>query len=205
MGTNFYFFRPLSKEEESAIEIVRGLYEDPDLFYAPKPLAVPETLREAAEMWPTWSTNRKSRDPYWSGRYSNHIGKRSAAGTYCWDCKLTLCVGGIAYVHRSSRPYLTLCPGCGKKKDEEAFERSAGAIELGFSKPVNVRRKGVTSVCSWTWALPPNAFRDWAEKNPQFSNIRSEYGDVITAKDFMEMIDTNCPIEFTDSIGVEFS
>ena len=27
-------------------------------------------------------------------KYENHIGKRSAAGLYCWDCDETLIIGG---------------------------------------------------------------------------------------------------------------
>ena len=32
-----------------------------------------------------------------------HIGKRSAAGMYCWDCDDTLCPGGKSQVHAGGR------------------------------------------------------------------------------------------------------
>ena len=45
-----------------------------------------------------------------------HIGKRSAAGTYCWDCRLTLCKGGEKAVHMSTHGahgFYDACPKCG--------------------------------------------------------------------------------------------
>lgn len=33
-----------------------------------------------------------------------HIGKRSAAGWYCWDCKQTFCVNGEEHVHYTKLP-----------------------------------------------------------------------------------------------------
>lgn len=205
MGTNFYFFRPLTEEEENAIKIVQGLYSDPDMFTSPQPLSVPKSIMEATESLEEFAKARGQRyQPYWGDRYGNHIGKRSAAGTYCWDCKTTLCVGGIAYVHRSKLPYLNACPSCGKSKTLESLAESAGGLELGFGKPRLVKKVGVTSVCSWTWAVCPDAFRNWAKENPDSACIKNEYGDVTTASEFVQMLDTNCPIEFR-AIGEEFS
>ena len=39
-----------------------------------------------------------------------HIGKRSAAGWYCWDCRQTLCKGRVHY----GDGYFDRCPICGK-------------------------------------------------------------------------------------------
>lgn len=63
-----------------------------------------------------------------------HIGKRSAAGRYCWDCGVTLCIDGEYYVHYSDHAWYDYCPKCGRTKDDEdKFSESSVARELGFN------------------------------------------------------------------------
>lgn len=45
-----------------------------------------------------------------------HIGKRSAAGLYCWDCRITLCKGGESAIHRGQ---LTAQPAGGIRWRDE--------------------------------------------------------------------------------------
>src|SRR5437879_5718682 len=69
-----------------------------------------------------------------------HIGKRSAAGPYCWDCDQTLCKDGIDGIHQGKSGWYPACPRCGKEPlKEPSLARGAAAIELGFAKP-EVRR-----------------------------------------------------------------
>lgn len=43
--------------------------------------------------------DKLAEDPSNKDDINVHIGKRSAAGTYCWDCGTTLCLDGARYVH----------------------------------------------------------------------------------------------------------
>ena len=59
-----------------------------------------------------------------------HVGKRSAAGWYCWDCKQTLCADGEHNVHHTK-----LEPDEERKKVEEEHVRACrgGLSKSGFS------------------------------------------------------------------------
>ena len=61
-----------------------------------------------------------------------HIGKRSAAGWYCYNCKITLCVQGQSGIHFDSIWY-DRCPKCNAEPDLKS-------------------KTGVRSTCSFTWA-----------------------------------------------------
>lgn len=120
-----------------------------------------------------------------------HIGKRSAAGLYCWDCGLTLCTQGEAGVHKGFGFYDT-CPRCGTAPTtQEGLNKGAVAVELGFARPLAVRPTGVCSCASFTWAQHPHDVR---QRAAQGANVEDEYGRVIDAQEFLQMIDASCPI-----------
>ncbi|MCF7795992.1 hypothetical protein K9M42_02765 [Patescibacteria group bacterium] len=62
-----------------------------------------------------------------------HIGKRSAAGHYCWDCNITLCKEGEQGIHSSDSKWHERCPFCNKLPKNETIENSAAGLELGFN------------------------------------------------------------------------
>lgn len=145
-----------------------------------------------------------------------HIGKRSAAGPYCWDCRLTLCKAGEAGIHFTpDLPRLPgegeldhhmrvrraswhdACPGCGTTAAEESLTESAAGRELGFNRDAPARKTGVRSCSSWSWAMPPEALEGIAA-------IEDEYDRVYTRAEFLEMLE-ECPVRFTRSIGEWFS
>jgi len=121
-----------------------------------------------------------------------HIGKRSAAGYYCWDCKVTLCKGGKDRVHYDDDWY-DKCPICGKEPKDEGWNSSAGR-ELGFNKTKPKTKTGVASCSSFTWARELGKIR----------KIQDEYGKHFTREEFQEML-LECPIQYHDSMGQEFS
>lgn len=129
-----------------------------------------------------------------------HVGKRSAAGLYCWDCGITLCAGGESRVHYSDSDgdWYDECPRCGAKPEAERLENSSAGRELGFNKqPLGQRKTGVASCSSFTWAIPPYKLftgRGW---------IADEYERKYTPKQFRAILD-ECPIQYYDSIGQEF-
>lgn len=127
-----------------------------------------------------------------------HIGKRSAAGSYCWDCDATLCPGGMNHVHSARyKNWFDACPICGLEPVEETLTESTAGRELGFNDSKPGRKKGVASCSSFTWALSKEDF----ERNSHLKII-DEYDREIW--NFYEIL-LECPIQFFDLIGKEFS
>jgi hypothetical protein len=127
-----------------------------------------------------------------------HIGKRSAAGAYCWDCGVTLCSSGIAGIHMGQGAWEGSCPRCGQEfKKDETLENSAVGRELGFNKHAPTRKTGVKSASSFTWAIVP-------EDLENISEIVDEYDHRYSKEDFEKVL-SECPITYLESIGREFS
>ena len=82
------------------------------------------------------------------------------------------------------------------------LEKGAVARELGFDKNPFKRREGVASCSSFNWA------QDKEEALNNLSNrgkpVVDEYGHKFSKKDFLKMLE-ECPVQYFDSIGVEFS
>ena len=131
--------------------------------------------------------HRNSDDPKW------HLGKRSAAGYYCWDCKTTLCKKGEEGVHNSESEWYDKCPICGKAPIDEGWNSSAGR-ELGFNKTKPALKTGVASCSSFSWA----------RKLGKVQKIEDEYGNKYTRKEF-ELMLMECPIQHERSLGQRFS
>ena len=127
---------------------------------------------------------------------NKHIGKRSAAGFYCWDCGISLCKEGDQMVH-SGVGFYNSCPMCGRPREMEKIENSAAGRELGFNKNPFKKKDGVKSCSSFNWAIYPVLIR-------RRRKIKDEYGRVYSRAEFNAML-TECPIQFFDSIGKEFS
>lgn len=122
-----------------------------------------------------------------------HIGKRSAAGRYCWDCGITLCKGRVHY----GDGFHDACPQCGAAPLKESIETSSAGRELGFNNAPPEAKTGVQSCSSFSWAMEVGEL----EGEPA---IEDEYGRQYTAPEFQQVLE-ECPIRFTDSIGIEFS
>jgi len=147
-----------------------------------------------------------------------HIGKKSAAGLYCWDCGLTLCKAGGYGIHqgRGADDWHKICPKCHKAPTEENLAQSAAGRELGFNKGPYQRKTGVASCSSFRWAMKPSAFENARAKprlfcpccNAPFEApekfIENEYGELFTLEEF-EAILKECPVVFLDSVGTQFS
>lgn len=153
------------------------------------------------------------------GSERGHIGKRSAAGQYCYDCDVTLCKAGKANVHsagsaRSSsfeellashrRDWYDRCPRCGQAPTRETPGNPA-MVELGFERPRQVRPTGVQGASSFTWALPPEEVGWVCRSAPDAPVVRDEYGRTLTGQEFLDMLAACCPLQYTHMIGREFS
>ena len=114
-----------------------------------------------------------------------HIGKRSAAGSWCWDCGVTLCREGTHEVHNRGTRY-DQCPTCGKTGGA-ALAGGTGGVELGFNEtPRN--QAGVGSCASFTWTMYSHKTRlhQMRAAGDQTKYVISEYGDLYTAAEFLD-------------------
>lgn len=142
-----------------------------------------------------------------------HIGKRSAAGYYCWDCDLTLHKDGFREypdpnvsfwndnrkgVHFNQN-WSDHCTYCGKQKEEENDWDDSVGRELGFNKKKPHKKNGVKTASSFSWAIRPSKFF----RNRQ-RKIRDEYNRKYTFEEFLGVLD-ECPMWSYESIGVDFS
>lgn len=127
-----------------------------------------------------------------------HIGKRSAAGFYCFDCSITLCKEGNKGVHLGRSEWDCICPKCGQFPKNESLENSSVGLELGFNRMSTEEKKGVRSCSSFTWALDPIHLQNRII-------VKDEYGKRYKIHEFLKMLKTQCPIQFYDMIGQEFS
>ena len=131
-----------------------------------------------------------------------HIGKRSAAGLYCWDCEITLCKQGTDGIHDDDADWYDKCPKCGKEPEYEGWESSAGR-ELGFATSKPKKKTGVKSCASFTWAQKSKDVIKKAKANLDKKIIIDEYGRTYTGKEFLQVLE-ECPIQFKE-IGRWFS
>ena len=123
-----------------------------------------------------------------------HLGKRSAAGFYCWDCGVTLCKDGNDGIHSGRSDWYDKCPNCGKGKNEESLSNDSAGRELGFNKKPLQKKTGVASCSSFKWA----------RELGRVKKIEDEYGKKITRKEFEKMLE-ECPVQFFDLMGQWFS
>lgn len=111
-----------------------------------------------------------------------HIGKRSAAGMYCYNCKITLCGNGEEKIHCHDSIWLNRCPVCRKTQNE--------------NKDI------IQHACSFSWAIKPDKFGLASEQVGL--KIYDEYGQKYKVDDFLNMLTNDCPIRYYDMIGREF-
>jgi hypothetical protein len=90
-----------------------------------------------------WNYTNPERKPEDEEEIQHHIGKRSAAGPYCYECGTTLCSRGSDQVHmgRDMTNWLDECPSCGAKSSHRIPHE-----EIPPNHPVR-------NCCSFTWTL----------------------------------------------------
>jgi len=124
-----------------------------------------------------------------------HIGKRSAAGLYCWSCDAPLPEDEEKCIH------------CGTRWERKGPGEpgNAAGVELGFAEPAMERpHNGVTNASAFRWAMEPDRVRLLCEASMDAPCVVDEYGSKMTGREFLEMLRCQCPLE-RFSIGVEFS
>ena len=152
-----------------------------------------------------------------------HVGKRSAAGLYCWDCNMTLCIEGPGRIHQGCKKWVSnekkcdgthhgscdgghwfdSCPSCGKNRVEEDLDSSSAGRELGFNKSPYKRKTGVATCSSFTWAGRKIDLLKMANDTGLEKPIFDEYDRAMTVEEFLALL-TECPIQ-SHLLGLEFS
>ena len=124
--------------------------------------------------------------------FADHIGKRDAAGWYCWDCRIPLIEDGI-------------CPKCSKHKPEkESLTESAEGRDLGFNISRVRKKTGVASYSSFTWAVNKEYLQKRLETVlNQLIVIEDENGIGYTWGMFNEVL-KECPVDITLNIVKKF-
>jgi hypothetical protein len=142
---------------------------------------------------------------YWVGHQRSetiyhHIGKRSAAGRYCYDCGSTFNRDGTTEVHSGSLGdrfgWDTVCPCCGKSPDDTTKQYDPVMVELGFQKPCDIKPAGISGASSFTWTMMKHKWVLEKRIGWKRSQVVDEYGKKYTAKEFLDMIERTCPIQF---------
>lgn len=123
------------------------------------------------------------------------IGKRAAAGTYCWDDRLTLCKGGEAAIHSGRAEWHQACPKCGQRPRQRSPEELEEPHRAFVPTP-----RGVLLVSSFTFHLAPRALRSCVARlsHPARSRIIACDDDRMSLAAFEEMLALRCPIHFFD-------
>lgn len=124
-----------------------------------------------------------------------HIGKKSGAGHFCWNCKITLCKLGEHYIHSAytgKKDWHDFCPTCGLDKKS-------------YSLNENNIQSGVGYVYTFTWAEHNDKVKEICNLNLNNQIIIDEYGEKYTGEQFLTMLDLTCPYQKYSSVGTEFS
>lgn len=151
--------------------------------------------------------------------FLEHIGKRSAAGQYCWDCGVPLVEPGRRSdgygqvfvsddVVHGGKPRATKCPVCWKEPDPKRTDlRTPGnpaGVELGFAAPLQQRPSGVCGASSFLWAQEPARVFRILGSFPDTKLMRDQYGAEYTGREAHELL-MSIPLWFTSSIATSFS
>jgi hypothetical protein len=200
MGTNFYW----NTEEPEVLETIEALgkWRVPVRTKYTEP-SKPETIAELRAMGVPEGVleNMANPSPPTLNELS-HIGKRSAAGLYCYNCNAWL--HDPAGCDERPKEERTSCKYCGT--EYKPGMNRATSVELGFSQPRPLRpESGVEGTCVFSWANWPDEVYNIARQAPaEMPLVVDEYGRIMTGQEFVDMMRANVSITKL-SIGQLFS
>jgi len=106
-----------------------------------------------------------------------HIGKRSADGIWCWDCKKRVIKG--------------VCSFCGKSKIDTELLYNPALRELGFDRSKSKNHVGIDGASSFCWCTGEyglgNTVEEIKDNLKRRRKVKTEYGDIWTIKKFWNM------------------
>jgi len=112
-----------------------------------------------------------------------HIGKRYAAGVWCWDCKRE------ARLDESDKMWT--CPKCGKKLLDKDVKFNPAYRELGFDRSKPRKHRGIDGASGFYWQTGYSGLGDnlheVKKKLKRRKFVETEYGEKWSIKKFWEM------------------
>lgn len=154
-------------------------------------------------------TNFYLRDEAEEYERGQHLGKRSAAGMYCYACNISLVTGmpggfDVESPHISKKPYgvnrgYEQCPKCGAKPSGNFY-----LPELFMPTQEQTEREEMYPVrysFSFGFALAPEEISLYAPD----TEVVDEYGRVFLMHEFWSDVLAKAVFLFTEHIGQEFS
>lgn len=133
-----------------------------------------------------------------------HLGKRSGAGRFCWDCMVTLNMGGNSAIHMGKSDWHPACPKCNKTEKDKYPTRFDKVADVEKETIPEDRPTGIASSCSFSWAQNPEGVLAILEQRPNDLLVIDEYEETYTGVTFATMLRNSCPVHFTDSVGTRF-
>lgn len=117
-----------------------------------------------------------------------HIGKRWAAGVWCWDCRV-----------KAERDHLAMfwfCPKCAQRCSERTLAFNPAFRELGFDKTKERKHIGVDGAGGFIWHAKNK--EDAKKKLKGVEKVVTEYGKRWPIKRFWRMFDDVIDVSFSD-------
>ena len=115
-----------------------------------------------------------------------HIGKRHAAGIWCWDCRVR--------ASQDQTAMLWYCHKCSRRLEQKTLADTGynpALRELGFDKGDPKLHHGIDGASAWTWQIGEHglgASIDCVKRAlKRFRVVRTEYREVWPIKKFWEM------------------
>lgn len=123
-----------------------------------------------------------------------HIGKRSAVGIWCWDCKVDLNpkVDIFGEIRKGNEiPMERVCPSCGKKAIAGKTKYNPACRELGFNKDDPKSHRGIDGASGFCWQIGEcglgGSVDQIKKKLKKLKFVDTEYGERWPIKKFWDM------------------
>jgi len=104
-----------------------------------------------------------------------HIGKRYAAGVWCWDCKKRVTSIGDIYI----------CPKCGRQERQLSF--NSAFRELGFDETSPKKHTGIDGASGFTWYTGGKTIDAVKRKLRRSIFVKDEYGKIYPIRKFWDI------------------
>ena len=113
-----------------------------------------------------------------------HIGKRYAAGIWCWDCRRRVSCD------RTGQKWI--CAKCSKHSTAKNLSFNPAYLELGFIKTISKRHHTIDGASGFIWCIGElglgNTIDGIKQRLKRLKFIKTEYKEKWSIKKFNEML-----------------
>lgn len=139
-----------------------------------------------------------------------HVGKRSADGIWCWDCRVrpidTITNTSFEVYYRNLRDMLDKsknpiwkCPKCGAT---EIGKYNPVYVELGFDKPIPIKHSGLDGASRFTWQMGEyglgKSIDEVRKRLGRYKYLVDEYGRKMNIDTFWDMFKNIIVEDYSD-------